>query len=162
VYVRRGLVTAIEPAVAGWMAFEGTDDFSRLTEYDPTFRSDARRFEMVTLPFQDFHGMTTSLGLLAETGTPAIAAHIEALHRPVLRWADACGVRVVSPRDQLHRSAILSVAPPDPVAGYRALKGARVVCSMREGAIRLSPHLYNTVEEMERVVGVLDDVTRPA
>lgn len=162
VYVRRGLVTAIEPAVAGWMAFEGTDDFTRLTEYDPTFRSDARRFEMVTLPFQDFHGMITSLGLLAEAGTPAIAAHIEALHEPVLRWADARGVRVVSPRDPLHRSAIVSVAPPDPVAGYRALKGARVVCSMREGAIRLSPHLYNTVEEMERVVGVLDDVTRPA
>ena len=162
VYVRRGLVTAIEPAVAGWMAFEGTDDFTRLTEYDPTFRSDARRFEMVTLPFQDFHGMITSLGLLAEAGTRAIAAHIETLHEPVLRWADARGVRVVSPRDPLHRSAIVSVAPPDPVAGYRALKGARVVCSMREGAIRLSPHLYNTVEEMERVVGVLDDVTRPA
>jgi selenocysteine lyase/cysteine desulfurase len=71
-------------------------------------------------------------------------------------------VRVVSPRDSLHRSAILSVAPADPVAGYRALKGARVVCSMREGAIRLSPHLYNTVDEMERVVDVLDGAARPA
>jgi selenocysteine lyase/cysteine desulfurase len=161
-YVRRGLVTALEPAVAGWMAFEGTDDFARLTEYDPTFRSDARRFEMVTLPFQDFYGMTASLGLLAETGVAAIAAHIEALHEPVLRWADARGVRVVSPRDAVHRSAILSVAPRDPVAGYRALKAAGVVCSLREGALRLSPHLYNTVEEMERVVAVLDGAGRGA
>jgi selenocysteine lyase/cysteine desulfurase len=161
-YVRRGLVTALEPAVAGWMAFEGTDDFARLTEYDPTFRSDARRFEMVTLPFQDFYGMTASLGLLAETGIAAIAAHIEALHEPVLRWADARGVRVVSPRDAVHRSAILSVAPRDPVAGYRALKAAGVVCSLREGALRLSPHLYNTVEEMERVVAVLDGAGRGA
>lgn len=156
VYVRRGLVTALEPAIAGWMAFEGTDDFSRLTEYDPTFRSDARRFEMVTLPFQDFFGMTTSLGLLAEVGVASVAAQIEALHEPVLRWADARGVRVVSPRDPVHRSAILSIAPRDPVGAYRALKAAGVVCSMREGAIRLSPHFYNTVAEMERVVEVLE------
>ncbi|HXV90756.1 MAG TPA: aminotransferase class V-fold PLP-dependent enzyme [Gemmatimonadales bacterium] len=160
VYVRRGLVSELEPAVAGWMAFEGTDDFSRLTEYDPTFRSDARRFEMVTLPFQDFFGMTTSLGLLAELGIASVAAHIEALHEPVLRWADAGSARVVSPRDPVHRSAILSIAPPDPVGGYRALRAAGVVCSMREGAIRLSPHLYNTVEEMERVVEVLDRAGR--
>jgi len=33
-----------------------TDDFSRLTEYNPTFRADARRFEMITLPYQDFVG----------------------------------------------------------------------------------------------------------
>jgi selenocysteine lyase/cysteine desulfurase len=39
---------------------------------------------------------------------------------------------------------------------HRRLKGARVICSRREGAIRLSPHLYNTVAEMERVVAVLD------
>src|SRR5256884_66642 len=68
VYVRRELISALEPAVTGWMAFEGTDDFSRLTEYNPTFRADARRFEMVTPPVQDFHGMTTSVGMLAEPG----------------------------------------------------------------------------------------------
>jgi len=68
VYVRRELISVLEPAVAGWMAFEGTDDFSRLTEYNPTFRSDARRFEMVTLPFQDFYGMTASVGAGAPLG----------------------------------------------------------------------------------------------
>src|SRR5437762_3356340 len=51
VYVRKELVQTLEPAITSWMAFEGTDDFSRLTEYNPTFRADARRFEMITLPF---------------------------------------------------------------------------------------------------------------
>jgi len=36
------------------------------------------------------------------------------------------------------------------------LKAARIICSMREGSIRLSPHAYNTAEEMERVVSVLE------
>src|SRR5205814_6824172 len=80
VYVRRELISALEPAVTGWMAFEGTDDFSRLIDYNPTFRSDARRFEMVTLPFQDFHGMTTSVGMLAELGVDDIAQYARTLH----------------------------------------------------------------------------------
>ena len=158
VYVRRDLVSRLEPAVTGWMAFEGTDDFSRLTEYNPNLRSDARRFELITLPFQDVYGMTESLRMLLEIGIRDIAEMTRALHEPVLRWADERGVRVVSPRDEAHRSAIIAVAPPKPVDAYHALKRAHVVCSLREGAIRLAPHCYNTMEEMEKVVEVLDGV----
>jgi selenocysteine lyase/cysteine desulfurase len=158
VYVRRDLVAQLEPAVTGWMAFEGTDDFSRLTEYNPNFRSDARRFELITLPYQDMYGMTESLRMLLELGIRDIAEVTRALHEPVLRWADERGVRVVSPRDDAHRSAILCIAPPKPVEAYHALKRAHVVCSLREGAIRLAPHCYNTLEEMEKVVEVLGSV----
>jgi len=159
VYVRKELIPALEPAVTGWMAFEGTDDFSRLTEYNPIFRADARRFEMVTLPFQDFFGMTASLGLLLEIGIRDIAVVTRAAHAPVVRWAEERGVRIVSPLDERHRSAILCVAlPPSKAAeAFHGVKRARIVCSLREGAIRLSPHVYNTVEEMEKVVEVLDD-----
>ncbi|MGH7606278.1 MAG: aminotransferase class V-fold PLP-dependent enzyme, partial [Gemmatimonadales bacterium] len=159
VYVRKELIPRLEPAVTGWMAFEGTDDFSRLTEYNPTFRADARRFEMVTLPFQDFIGMTASLGLLLEIGIRDIAQVTRAIHEPVLAWARERGVRLASPLDDAHRSAILCVAPPRPVEAYHAIKRAHVVCSLREGAIRLSPHCYNTVEEMEKVVEILDGLT---
>ena len=158
VYVRRELISALEPAVTGWMAFEGTDDFSRLTEYNPTFRADARRFEMVTLPYQDFVGMTTSVGMLADLGVEDIQRYTRGLHEPVFRWADENGVQVASPRDDAHRSAIVCLAPDHPAEAYHALKRAHVVCSLREGAIRLAPHCYNTVEEMERVLDVLDQL----
>ncbi|HSD33024.1 MAG TPA: aminotransferase class V-fold PLP-dependent enzyme [Gemmatimonadales bacterium] len=156
VYVRKELIPTIEPAMIGWMAFEGTDDFSRLTEYNPTFRADARRFEMITLPYQDFYGFTQSVELLLEIGIPEIAEVTRSLHDPILNWADAHGMRVVSPRDERHRSAILCIAPEEPVEAYHAIKRARIVCSLREGAIRLSPHCYNTVGEMEKVLDVLD------
>jgi selenocysteine lyase/cysteine desulfurase len=159
VYVRKELIPTLEPAITGWMAFEGTDDFSRLTEYNPTFRADARRFEMVTLPFQDFVGMTASLGLLLEIGIRDIAEVTRAAHEPVVTWAQENGVRVVSPLEERHRSAILCVAPPKAAEAFHAVKRARIVCSLREGAMRLSPHVYNTVEEMEKVVEVLDDLT---
>ena len=158
VYVRKELIPTIEPAMIGWMAFEGTDDFSRLTEYNPTFRADARRFEMITLPYQDFYGFTQSVELLLEIGIPEIAEVTRSLHDPILSWADARGMRVVSPRDERHRSAILCIAPAEPVEAYHAIKRARIVCSLREGAIRLSPHCYNTVGEMEKVLDVLEDL----
>src|SRR6185503_16386231 len=157
-YVRKELIATLEPAITGWMAFEGTDDFSRLTEYNPTFRSDARRFEMITLPFQDFVGMTASLQLLLEVGVRDIAEVTRATHAPILKWAQENGVRISSPTENGHRSAIICVAPPKPAEAYHGLKRARVVCSLREGAIRLSPHYYNTVEEMEKVIEVLDDL----
>jgi len=158
VYVRKELVSTLEPAVTSWMAFEGTDDFSRLTEYNPTFRADARRFEMITLPYQDFVGMTTSLGLLLEVGVRDIAEVTRATHAPIVKWAQENGVRITSPTENGHRSAILCIAPAKPAEAYHGMKRARVVCSLREGSIRLSPHCYNTVEEMEKVIEVLDDL----
>jgi selenocysteine lyase/cysteine desulfurase len=159
VYVRKELVATLEPAITSWMAFEGTDDFSRLTEYNPTFRSDARRFEMITLPYQDFVGMTASLGLLLEIGVRDIAEVTRATHAPIVKWAQENGVRITSPTENGHRSAILCVAPAKPVEAYHGMKRAHVVCSLREGSIRLSPHCYNTVEEMEKVIEVLEDLS---
>jgi selenocysteine lyase/cysteine desulfurase len=158
VYVRKELIATIEPAVVSWMAFEGTDDFSNLVDYNPVFRNDARRFEMITLPYQDLLGFATSLELLEEVGLRNVVEVTQSLHQPVLKWADEHGVRVASPRDERHRSAILCVAPPKAAEAFHHVKRARVVCALREGAIRLSPHFYNTVEEMEKVVEVLDDV----
>jgi selenocysteine lyase/cysteine desulfurase len=155
VYVRRELIRELRPSVTGWMAFEGTDDFTRLTQYDDTLRGDARRFELITLPYQEFAAMNASLGLLLDLGISRIAEHLRALHVPVLKWAERCGVQLASPTGA-NGSAILCVAPPDVGAAFRALKAARVVCGMREGAIRLSPHFYNTVDEMERVAEVLE------
>lgn len=155
VYVRRELIPELSPAVTGWMAFEGTDDLTRLTAYDDTLRADARRFELITLPYQDFAGMNASLGLVLELGVERIQAHLQRLHEPVLAWAEHTGAQVVSPLGE-HGSGILCLAPGEVGEAFRRLKAARIICSLREGAIRLSPHGYNTVDEMERVCAVLD------
>ncbi|MGH7514408.1 MAG: aminotransferase class V-fold PLP-dependent enzyme [Gemmatimonadales bacterium] len=155
VYVRRELIPRLSPPVTGWMAFEGTDDLTRLTAYSDSLRGDARRFELITLPYQDFAGMNTSLGLILELGVERIEAHLQRLHQPVLAWAERTGATVASPRGA-HGSGILCLAPEGVADVFRRLKAARIICSLREGAIRLSPHAYNTVAEMERVAAVLD------
>ncbi len=155
VYVRRELIRSLSPAMTGWMAFQGTDDLTRLTRYDDTLHDDGRRYELMTLPYQDFAGLNVSLGLLLSLGVEQIREHVLSLHQPVLTWVERTGTRVVSPRGA-HGSGILCIAPEGVEDAYGRLKAARIICSLREGAIRLSPHAYNTVEEMERVVRVLE------
>jgi selenocysteine lyase/cysteine desulfurase len=155
VYVRRELIATLPPADIGWLAYEGTDDLTRLTGYDTTLRSNARRYELVTLPFQDFAGMNASLGLLLEVGIESIQTYLRAVTRPVLAWAASRGVRVSSPTNA-HASGIVALELSDPVGAYRALRAAGVIATVREGVLRLSPHLYNTPAEMERVVDVLE------
>src|SRR5258708_22705386 len=101
-------------------------------------------------------------GLLGEMGIGESAEVTGAAREPVLKWADAHGVRIASPRDEVHRSAILCVAPERAVEAFHAVKRAHIVCSLREGAIRLSPHFYNTVEELEKVMDVLATVVSSA
>jgi selenocysteine lyase/cysteine desulfurase len=138
-YVRRELITQITPTFAGWASFQGTDDYTRLTAYDPRPWDDARRFELITLPVQDFAAMNASLELILELGVAAIAERMRELHLPWLRWAEEIRGAVTSPQGA-RGSGILCIRPPDDVgAVHAALQARGVVCSVREGSVRLSP-----------------------
>jgi selenocysteine lyase/cysteine desulfurase len=153
-YVRRALIESLRPPMAGWLAFEGTDDFNRLTQYGDAWHHDARKFELITLPFQDFHAFNASVELLLEVGPARIAAHVRALHEPLLEVAARRGYRVASPAGEAG-SGILCVEAPDGAGAHAALREAGVSCSLREGALRFSPHVYNAMEDTERAAGVL-------
>ena len=154
-YVRRELIGQFPPTFAGWAAFKGTDDYTNLTAYNPEPWPDARRFELITLPVQDFAAMNASVGLLLEVGIPAIAEHLRALHAPVIAWAQAQGATVTS-APAPHACGILCLRPRgDVVAAYQRLQAHGVMCSLREGSIRLSPHLFNTAAEVAAVGDLL-------
>jgi cysteine desulfurase/selenocysteine lyase len=155
-YVRRDLIPELTPRFAGWMAFRGTDDFAHLTDYDPTFHLDARRFELVTLPFQDLAGMTASIDLLMGVGLDRIASHLRALREPLAARAARGAFAIVSPTDPVHDSAIWCVRTADVRAAHARLREAGVTCVVREGSVRLSPHFYNTMDEVERVAELLE------
>jgi cysteine desulfurase / selenocysteine lyase len=152
-YVRRELLDVLEPHDVSWMGVRGADDFSRLVDYDLTWRGDARRFEFVTLPFQDFAAMNASLELLNEIGAEDAAAHACQLADMLVDWAQhRDDVELVTPPAPEQRAAIVSIRPRDAASASERLRQARVAHSVREGAIRLSPHWYNTSGEIERAL----------
>ncbi len=155
-YVRRELVAELQPRVVGWTAMAGTLDYSRLLDYRYKFWETARRFEVGTLPFQDIAGMTESLALLDEVGPERIRRHVLGLLDPLVEWVrDRGDAEIVSDLRPEHRSGILCIRPHDAEAAFRALERAGVVCVLREGSVRLSPHLYNTHNDIAVVMEVL-------
>jgi len=158
VYVRRALHEVLPPPDVGWLAVRGADDYSRLVDYDFTLRDDARRFEVGTLAYEAFAAATASLALLHALGPDAVAAHVVRLCDAIVAWAASRDdVRLVTRPERARRGGIVSVAPRDPVAASRRLRAAGIVHSLREGAIRLAPHCYNTEEDVARALAVLGE-----
>jgi selenocysteine lyase/cysteine desulfurase len=154
-YVRKALIPTLEPSMVSWMSFEGTDDFTTLCHYRDELRHDARRFELITLPFQDFVAMNESLDLLLQLGIPAIQRHLSTLQDRLVGWAREHDIPVASPLGA-RGSGITCLVPTDIANVHQALRNGKIFCSLREGAIRISPHCYNTLEDIERVIEVLE------
>ncbi len=157
VYVRRELLQEIEPPVVGWMAYQGTDDHTSITEYDENLWDDGRRFELNTLPFQDLIAMKESINLLLDLGVERISGWLCEVREPVLAAAAKGRLTIVSPTDTVHESGITSVKTDTTMESHRRLRSGGVICSYREGGIRLAPHCYCTPEEMEAVVDILTE-----
>lgn len=161
VYVRPDLVQRLEPCDVSWMAVRDSDDFTRMLEYDFTYRDDARRFEVITLPFQDFAGMNAALDLFHEVGPATAAARLAAHVGRIFEWASTRPeMQVVSSSEPARRSGIVAVIPPQPVQASEILWKAGVAHSLREGAIRLSPHWYTPPSHIEYALGVLEGAGR--
>jgi selenocysteine lyase/cysteine desulfurase len=156
VFVREGLIPELDPHLVSWMSVRDSDDFSRLVQYDLTYRDDARKFEMITLPYQDFAGMNASLELLHELGPSSVESHIACLADEIVSWAASePNVELITPASPKHRAGVVAVRPPEAAAVSARLKKANVVHSLREGNIRLSPHCYNTIEEVRAALELI-------
>jgi selenocysteine lyase/cysteine desulfurase len=155
-YVRRELVERMEPRVVGWSALTASADLERVLDYAPGWVEGARRFEVATQPFQDYAGMAESAEMLLDVGPERIRAHAAALLEPLAAWMRERGMRVVGDGRPERRSAIFSFTVDGAADAHRALSRAGVGCVLREGAVRLSPHLYNQPEDIGRVMDVLE------
>jgi cysteine desulfurase/selenocysteine lyase len=153
IYVHPAMLEVLAPQPVSWMAVRGSDDFTSLLDYDLTWRDGARRFEQITVPFQDFAGMAASLELLRELGHEAVHTHVAARVAELADGAHAAGVDVVTPAGR--RAGIVTVRPHDVERASERLRGARVIHSVREGTIRLSPHCYTTSEDIRVALGAL-------
>lgn len=155
-YVRRELVPDLDPPAVGWLSMPASADFTKFLDYDYAFYPDARKFEVFTAPMHDLKAMAASLSLFLELGPAAVEAHVAALADHVVAWCQGrTDVRLITPADRARRSGVLSIAADDLVAASTRLKLAGVSHSVREGGIRLAPHLYNTIAELDVALAAL-------
>jgi selenocysteine lyase/cysteine desulfurase len=149
IYVRRELLDELQPVFAGCVSVEGWEDWR---SYDLTFLPDASRFDLGCANFIGRVGLLAAVRLLLSVGIEAIEAWTRHLTDSLVDDLQARGYEVISNLQPPHRSAIVTFAVPgDPAAALEKLAAEDVVISLRESYLRVSPHCYNTEEELLRI-----------
>lgn len=151
-YVRRPLIAGLQPTAVSWFGVE--DPFA----FDPegfALRADARRFELGTPAVPTVYTARAGLELIEEVGVERIRRRLVSLTEDLLERVVAAGLTVRGAADPQERSAIVMVEHPEPAAAVGRLLEAGVIADHRPGAVRLSPHFYNTTEDNEKAMRVL-------
>ena len=155
-YVSRRVRDRLVPANVGWLGV-AWQDYAAF-DYDSPLVEGAPRYEEGTRSLVGIAGLEQSLGLLLEIGPAAVARRLYALTEYLAQRMLQLGYRVLTPLMPEERSGILTVCHPQRSAHvlWERLRAARIVAAVREGGVRLSPHLYNTFDEMDAVVEALE------
>ena len=151
-YVREALVRSLEPRITGWFAAE--DQFSFDLE-SFRYRKDARRFEMGTPALPTVHTALGGQELVEEVGMDVIDRRNRRLTDVLVETCRDAGLSLTTSPDPTSRSAIVMVRHSDPPAAVTRLAEEGVIVDHRPGHVRVSPHFYNTEDEIRRCVELL-------
>ena len=152
VYVRRPLIEPLVPTVTGW--FAQADIFAMdNTKYDPS--PTARRFESGTPPVPNCYAAEAALALIAEASVSRIVERIGELTTAIKDNARSAGYKFGMPDDETKHAAMITLKSTDEHALVAALEQDGIVTSCRGGNLRISPHFYNNLDDVDTLFAAL-------
>jgi cysteine desulfurase / selenocysteine lyase len=150
------LMASFRPGPFYWQGIEGLNHFGELIFENPKAAAGARGWDASeTASYFNLAGWEASLHLLHDVGVETVAAHNQKLMAHLYESL---------PRDQCVTTSPLETERRGPYACfaghtlertqdiYGRLKREKVIASLREGNIRVSTHLYNTVQDIDKLV----------
>ena len=159
-YCRSDLRDQLKLHEYGWHMLEHAGDYDR-TDWEPA-RS-ARRFECGSPNLLGAMALEASLSLLEEVGMERVAAELDERIEWLCRGlGDLDGVDILSPTTPDRRAGILTFRLQgwDNAALFERLKAEQVVCALRGGGIRFSPHFYTPQRVIDETVALLQELAR--
>src|SRR3972149_6667992 len=154
-YASEKLQEKLEPVFFGWLGVDWHYRFGDLLHFDkPPFAS-ARKFEIGTYPYAELQILACSLKLISKIGIRNIQAHTGYLLDILVNYLGDSRYRTQSSLEAKHRSSILSFTCRGAEKLHQKLFRNRILCSFREGNIRVSPHFYNTETEIYLLIEIL-------
>jgi len=144
------------PLEEHWLGRAGSEDFARLIDYTDAYRPGARRFDMGEAPnFALLPAACHALEQLIAWDPAAIQATLAARTAAIAARAAGLGLAASDPRLRAgHFLGLRFPAPPPPDLPER-LAAARVHVSLRGASLRVTPHLYNDDEDVDRLIEAL-------
>jgi selenocysteine lyase/cysteine desulfurase len=144
------------PLEHSWLTRAGAEDFTRLTEYSDTYRDGARRFDMGEFPQFVLSAMAVAaLEQVLAWSVDRIHVTTAALTLLAEQGAAESGATAVPQRDRVGH--LIGIRPRSGVRTslLAALSGENIYVSIRDHAIRVAPHVYNTEADILRLLAVL-------
>lgn len=145
----------IEPTLVGWTSVPEPEDYFA---FGQPWKKGTLAWETGTGPAALFYGLKASLDLLHEYGPARIASYLEELTDHLCERVKSEPYEVVSSRALGEKSQIVCIRDKrglSVMALYAQLKQQNIVTAPRGDRLRIAPHLYNTVEEIDRFVDAL-------
>ncbi|MFQ5887206.1 MAG: aminotransferase class V-fold PLP-dependent enzyme [Candidatus Hydrothermarchaeales archaeon] len=147
VYVKKEHID--KTPVLGWLSVK---DPERLDAKGFELLDSAKRFEAGNLNIGGFLGMHAALKLIDSIGMKSIERRVLELSLSLAEELERAGLKVTSEIEKQHRSGIVSIKNRRFTKDF--LRKHNIVATIRKN-LRLSPHIYNTQEEIEKAVGTL-------
>ena len=100
------------------------------------------------------YAIPAAIELLESVGPEKIANHIAGLSQSLLDGARQLKIKTKTPADS--RGPLVVLQMKDSEAMVKKLAASQIVCSNRMDGLRTSFHLYNTMDDVRSVLGILE------
>jgi kynureninase len=157
-YVRSDLGKKLEPRFTGWTAHQEPFAFEigPIRYTDPPYR-----FMNGTPHIPALEAARPGLKIVTDVGVPRIRKKSKRQTARLIELADQHGWRVNTPRDPEKRGGTVSIDMPDAKEVCRELIQREILVDYRPKAgVRMSPHFYNTDEELETAIAAVEDILK--
>jgi cysteine desulfurase / selenocysteine lyase len=153
-YVSDRIIDRIKPTVVGWMS---VNDYENHLDYHLSYREGALRFECGTVNTAGVYGLGAAIDLFLEVGAEKIEAYVLGLSDYLAEQLTAKGYDVFGSRKGGETSAIVTCTHEKytPKQLYKLLHTKNIMTAPRVGRLRISPHFYNTCEEIDALIDAL-------
>ncbi len=156
-YVSPELRSRLRPNVVGWRSDRGWREVDHLHHGRPEFKDSAEKYEGGGLPFSLLYALGAAVDMMLEIGPELIERRVLELAAMLRSKLSEAGA-TLGPGDSPIVAARFGSLDVSAIA--RTLAAQRIVVSARQGFLRLSPHLYNNEDDVERFSSVLSGVLR--
>lgn len=161
-WMRESLLESLEYNQAYWLAMQTADDLEQELELHLRTDLGAKKYDIFgTANFFNFMPWAASLEYLLEKGIEQISLQDQQFVTHLIDGLDQKYYDVLSPRSGPARSTLVFVSHKLPERNkeiYDMLKRADIYIAIRKNKLRFSPHLHNTLEDIERILAVLNEV----
>jgi selenocysteine lyase/cysteine desulfurase len=152
-YVREELIERFEPSDSGWF---GQENVFAYDVHHLRYAGAARRFETGSPPVPNVYATLPAVRMLAEVGLDTIQRHVQSLADRFIEGALRRGFDLLTPEEPAARGPLLMIGSTDAPRLVEALAEQGILCSTRDGALRVSLHYYNSAGDVDAVLDALD------